>query len=81
MLDLWKNPNSISTILLNSDKDDIKKNLAPFIVNHLYENISSLNHHNEEQLIYIIFLILKEEINSLKNIGSSFLNETCAGII
>ena len=81
MVELWKNPSSMSTILLNSDKDDIKKNLAPFIIHNLYENIPSLNHHNEDQLIYIISLILKEEINSLKNIDSSFLSETCAGII
>ena len=81
MVELWKNPSSISTILLNSDIDDIKKYLAPFIVHNIYENISSINHNNEVQLIYIISLILKKEINSLKNIGSSFLNETCAGII
>ena len=81
MFELWKNPRSLSTILLNSDINDIKKNLAPFIVNHLYENISSLSHHNEDQLIYIISLILKEEINSLKSIDSSFLNQTCAGIV
>ena len=81
MIELWKNPSSISTILLKSDIDDIKKYLAPFIVHNIYENISPLNHHNEEQLIYIISLLLKKEINSLKNIGSSFLNETCAGFI
>ena len=81
MFELWKNPRSISTMLLNSDINDIKKNLAPFIVNHLYKNISSLSHHNEDQLIYIISLILKEEINSLKSIDSSFLNQTCAGIV
>ena len=81
MVELWKNPRSISTILLNSDINDIKKNLAPFIVHNLYENIPSLNHHNEDQLIYIIYLILKEEINSLKDIDNSFLSETCAGII
>ena len=81
MAELWKNPDSITTILLNSDIDDIKKYLAPFIVHNMYENISSLNHNNEVQLIYIISLILKKEINSLNNINSSFLNETCAGII
>ena len=81
MAELWKNPGSITTILLNSDIDDIKKYLAPLIVHNMYENISSLNHNNEVQLIYIISLILKKEINSLNNINSSFLNETCAGII
>ena len=41
MRQLWESPKSISTILLNADKNDIKKNLANFIVNNLYDNISS----------------------------------------
>ena len=57
MVELWKNPSSIFTILLNSDIDDIKKYLAPFIVHNIYENISSINHNNEVQLIYIISLL------------------------
>ena len=43
MVELWENPRTLSTILLNADIDDIKKNLAPFIVHNIYENISSLN--------------------------------------
>ena len=80
MRQLWESPKSISTILLNADKNDIKKNMANFIVNNLYDNISSL-HQKDEQLIYIVALLLKEEINSLKNINNSFLYETCSGII
>ena len=42
--------------------------------------MSSLNHY-DQQLIYIISLLLKNEIESLKNINSSFLDDTCCGII
>ena len=77
---LWKNPKSIATILLKADKTDIKKNLAHFIVHNLYDNISSLS-HKDEQLIYIITLLLKEEIKSLKNINNSFFSDKRCGII
>ena len=80
MRQLWESPKSISTILLNADKNDIKKNMANFIVNNLYDNISSL-HQKDEQLIYIVTLLLKEEINSLTSKSNCFLTETCAGII
>ena len=80
MYEIWKSPKSISTILLNADRSDVKNNLAHFIVHNLYDNISSLN-HKDEQLIYIITLLLKNEINSLKNINSVFLGDSCCGII
>ena len=80
MRQLWENPKTISTILLNADKNDIKKNMANFIVNNLYDNISSL-HQKDEQIIYIVTLLLKEEINSLTSINNSFLYETCSGLI
>ena len=80
MRQLWESPKSISTILLNADKGDIKKNMANFIVHNLYDNISSL-HQKDEQLIYIITLLLKEEINSLTNINTFFLYETCGGFL
>ncbi len=77
---LWKNPKSIATILLNADRNDIKNNLSNFVVHNLYNNISSIN-NKEEQLIYIITILLKNEINSLKGIDSPFLNETTCGMI
>ena len=80
MHQLWKNPKSIATILLKADKTDIKKNLAHFIVHNLYDNISSL-YHKDEQLIYIITLLLKEEIKSLNNINNSFFTDKRSGII
>ena len=81
MDELWKSPNSIISILLKADKNDIKNNLANFIVNNFYDNISSL-YQKDEPLIYIISILLKNEINSLKKKNSSLLseNERC-GII
>ena len=70
--EVWKNPKSLATILLKADKNEVKKNLAHFIVHNLYDNISSLR-HKDDQLIYIISLLLKEDINSLNDINSSFM--------
>ena len=78
--ELWQNPKSISTILLNADKNELKNNLAHFCVHNLYDDTSSSNHY-DQQLIYIISLLLKNEVESLKNIKSSFLDDTCCGII
>ena len=78
--ELWQNPKSISTILLNADKNELKNNLAHFCVHNLYDDTSSSNHY-DQQLIYIISLLLKNEVESLKNIKSSFLDNTCCGII
>ena len=61
---LWEKPKSIATILLKSERNEIKKYLASFVTHNLYDNISSLN-HKDEQLIYIITLLLKEEFKSL----------------
>ena len=71
---IWDNPKYISKILLKAEKSEDKKCLANFFVNGLYDNISSI-HQKDEQLIYIITLLLKEEINSLKNENDIFLYE------
>ena len=80
MHQLWKNPKSIATILLKADRNEIKKYLGHFITHNLYDNITSLN-HKDEQLIYIITLLLKEEIKSLTNINNSFFSDKRCGII
>ena len=49
MRQLWESPKSIATILLKSERTEIKKYLA-FITHNLYDNISSLN-HKDDQLI------------------------------
>ena len=82
---IWKSPKSVATILSKADKNDIKENLAHFITHNFYENIFSSN-GKEDQLIYIISLLLKEEINNL-NLNdinastTSFLKETACQCI
>ena len=74
---LWENPKLVSILLSNSNIQDIKDNLASFIVNNFYENILS-SYYIEDNLMYVLTLMLKEEINKLENINNpeSFLNES-----
>ena len=57
-------------MLLNASAEDIKENLSDLVVNNLYNNVE-----NDDQLIYIITLILKKEIDNLNN------DNSCCGII
>ena len=83
---IWNNPKSLATILSVADEKDIKNNLDHFIVHNLYENIFSSN-GIQDQLLYIITLLLKEEINNLGTEKDNeinkykFLNETACGFI
>ena len=80
---IWDNPKSLATILSVADKNDIKNNLAHFVTHNLYENIISSN-GKDEQLMYIITLLLKEEINNLNNNesnSSNFLKDSTCGYI
>ena len=69
-----------------ADKKDLKNNLDHFIVHNLYENIFSSN-GKQDQLLYIIALLIKEEINNLETEEDNelniqkFLNETACGFI
>ena len=82
MTSLWNNPLLIAKILMNSNIIDVKYYLAPLITNNFYENILS-NNHVEDQLLYIISILLENEINELKDINSDiFLNNTpCSYIL
>ena len=62
---IWDNPKSLYIILSKLNKNE-SKNIAKFVTHNLYDKLFSSN-NNEEQLIYIIYLLLKDEINSLKN--------------
>ena len=68
--ELWENPKSLAIMLLNANVEDIKENLSDFVVNNLYNNVD-----NNDQLIYIISLILKQEIDNINN------DDSCCGII
>ena len=75
---LWEEPKLLADLLINAEKGDVKEFLAPLICNNFYENILSPN-YIEDPLIYIIYLLLKNEIDSIKDINQDldkFLNET-----
>ena len=74
---LWEDPKLVSTLLINSDINDIKENLVPFIANNFYSNILSST-SIDEHLMYIITLLLKDEISKTEN-SNNFLSGTVAG--
>ena len=82
MFYLWENPQKMALILQNADITDVKNYLANFIINNFYENILSPN-FIEENLIYVLTLLLHEEINSLlyAEQHSLFLDDTCSGYL
>ena len=85
---LWKQPNIVSKILLNANSKEISEHLSYFFCHNFYENILSPN-YIEYNLLYLITLMLKEEINnfSKKSQGDfiklleSFLNNTPTGML
>ena len=82
MFYLWENPKIMALILQNADINDVKNYLANFIVNNFYENILS-PFFIEENLIYVLTLLLNDEINSLIYVEqhSLFLDDTCSGLL
>ena len=79
---LWNSPEIVHRILVNSEKEVVKKNLAPFIVNNLYCNLLSGN-YMENNLLFIITRMLKDEIDKLENINQvdNFLEDTKCGYL
>ena len=79
---LWEEPKLVALLLCNSDKKTVKEVLAPLICNNFYQNILS-SYTVEENLLYIIFLMLKDEINKLDSINhiNTFLNQTPCGYL
>ena len=80
--DLYKSPNFISKLISCTSPEDLKEHLAPFFTNNFYENILSCQ-GIENNLIFMIYLLLKEEINSLSSINDldKFLEKTPCGYI
>ena len=67
---LPKKPKIIATIIQHSNIEILREQLAPFFINNFYENILS-NDSIENNLIYILTLLLEDEINNLKDINQS----------
>ena len=75
---LWEEPKILANLLIKANKEETKKYLAPLICNNFYENILSPN-NIQDPLIYIIYLLLKNEIDNFKDINEgtkNFLNDT-----
>ena len=77
---LWEEPKLVAILLLKSDNKDVKEYLAPFLYNYFYNNILS-PYTVEDNLLYIISIMLDDEINGLnsENQIENFLNQTSCG--
>ena len=77
---LLNQPQIIAKLITNSNIEDVKNNLAFFFMNNFYENILSSS-FIEDNLIYVITLVLMEEIESIKSSSDieSFLDNTAGG--
>ena len=69
-------------VLKNTEINVVRANLAPFIVNNFYCNYLSGN-YMENNLLYIITLMLRDEVDKLKNIDQFdfFLENTKCGFL
>jgi len=75
---LWEEPEILANLLIKANKKEVEEFLAPLICNNFYENILSPN-YIEDPLIYIIYLLIKNEIDNMKDINegiNEFLNDT-----
>lgn len=63
---LYEDPKIVSIIIKNSKPSEIQKTLLPLFGNNFYENILS-SKYIQNNLMYVITLLLKNEINSLDN--------------
>ena len=79
---LWNYPEAMFKILKNTGGKDIKTNLAPLIVDNFYTNYLSGN-YMENNLLYIIALMLKDEIDKLVDLTQveTFLDNTRCGYL
>ena len=64
---LRDNPKLTADLIKHCEINDIKESLANFFVNNFYLNILS-NNYIENNLIFLLVLLLKDEINNIKNI-------------
>ena len=67
---LWGNPKLVADIIKNCDIKDIKASLANLFINNFYKNILS-NNYVENNLLYVLTILIKDEIDNLKNVDDS----------
>ena len=80
--DIWNHPELMHKILINTSKENVKNILSSFVVNNFYCNHLSGN-YIENNLLYIITLMLKDEIDQLTDINKvdQFLEDTKCGYL
>ena len=79
---VWNHPELMYKILVNTSKEIVKNLLSSFVVNNFYCNHLSGN-YIENNLLYIITLMLKDEIDQLTDINKidQFLEDTKCGYL
>ena len=79
---LWDQHKIVASIIKNCEISILKEYLAPFFANNFYENILS-SYYIEDNLMYVLTLLLEDEINNLTNINQdeNFLNDTPCGCV
>ena len=65
---LWNFPEIIYTIIKNSELPIVKEHLSDFIVNNFFCNNLN-NNYMENNLLYVLAMVLKEEIEQLNDIN------------
>ena len=77
--ELWKQPEFVANLIINSKIEEIKNTLSLFIMNNFYQNLLSPK-NLENNLLYVIFILLKNEINNLstyKDLNNFLENSPC----
>ena len=79
---LWRQPELVAIIIENAEIKDLKEHLASLFIDNSYENILS-SFDIEYNLMYVLTMLLEEEINNLKDINQEniFLNDTPCGYL
>ena len=79
---LWEQPQIFAKVIQNCDITELKEHLAPLIANNFYENILS-SYYIEDNLMYVLTLLLEDEINNLTNINQEdiFLKDSHCGCV
>ena len=82
MKELWKKPKLIASFIENTDINVLREHLAPFFAHNFYENILSYD-CIEDNLIYILTLLMQSEIKNLNDINKKdkFLIDTPCGVM
>ena len=79
---LWNYPEAVFCLLKNINEPNISKHLSRFFINYFYKNYMN-NNSLENNLLYLITMMLKEEIDKLKSLDEidTFLDKSKASFL